>query len=134
MGSEMCIRDRHDAIQFVGDASHEDINRLYAESAVAVVPSLYEGFGLPAVEAMAAGIPLVSSDGGALAEVVADGGLLVPAGDSAALEAALARALSDQSLAVSLSVRGRQRVEEHYCWSVCAKQMLAQYRACIAAC
>ena len=124
----------HDAIHFVGDASHEDINRLYAESAVAVVPSLYEGFGLPAVEAMAAGIPLVSSDGGALCEVVADGGLLVPAGDSAALEAALARVLSDQSLAASLSLRGRQRVEEHYCWSVCAKQMLAQYRACIAAC
>jgi glycosyltransferase involved in cell wall biosynthesis len=123
-----------EAIQFVGDASHEDINRLYAESAVAVVPSLYEGFGLPAVEAMAAGIPLVSSDGGALAEVVADGGLLVPAGDSAALETALEQVLSDQSLAASLSERGRRRVEEHYCWSVCAKQMLTQYRACIAAC
>ncbi|GIR14309.1 MAG: hypothetical protein CM15mP25_0640 [Gammaproteobacteria bacterium] len=46
-----------DHIRFVGDASHEEINRLYAESAVAVVPSLYEGFGLPAVEAMAAGFP-----------------------------------------------------------------------------
>jgi glycosyltransferase involved in cell wall biosynthesis len=83
---------------------------------------------------MAAGIPLVSSDGGALAEVVADGGLLVPAGDSAALETALEQVLSDQSLAASLSERGRRRVEEHYCWSVCAKQMLTQYRACIAAC
>ena len=75
---QLGLRDR---IRFVTDASHEQINRLYAESAVAVVPSLYEGFGLPAVEAMAAGIPLVSTDGGALKEVVGEGGLQVPAGD-----------------------------------------------------
>jgi len=118
----------------VGDASHEDINRLYAESAVAVVPSLYEGFGLPAVEAMAAGVPLVSSDGGALAEVVADGGLLVPAGDSEALAQALARVLSDPILAQALSDRGRQRVASEFCWSVCAQQMVQQYRSCIDAC
>ena len=73
-----------DRIRCVANASHEDINRLYAESAVAVVPSLYEGFGLPAVEAMAAGIPLVSTDGGALCEVVGEGGLQVSAGDSIA--------------------------------------------------
>ena len=123
-----------DHIRFVGDASHEEINRLYAESAVAVVPSIYEGFGLPAVEAMAAGIPLVSSDGGALAEVVADGGLVVPAGDSDALAQTLERVLSDTALARTLGDKGRQRVERHFCWSVCAQQMVAQYRACIDAC
>jgi glycosyltransferase involved in cell wall biosynthesis len=121
-------------IRFVGDASHEDINRLYAQSTVAVVPSLYEGFGLPAIEAMAAGVPLVSSDGGALAEVVADGGLLVPAGDSEALAQALARVLSDPAFAQTLSDRGRQRVVSEFCWSVCAKQMVQQYRSCIDAC
>ena len=123
-----------DNIRFVSDASHEEINHLYAESAVAVVPSLYEGFGLPAVEAMAAGIPLVSSDGGALAEVVADGGLQVPAGDSDALAKALERVLTDFALANALGERGRQRVERHFCWSVCAQQMVAQYRACMDAC
>ena len=123
-----------DNIRFVSDASHEEINHLYAESAVAVVPSLYEGFGLPAVEAMAAGIPLVSSDGGALAEVVADGGLQVPAGDSDALAEALERVLTDFALANALGERGRQRVERHFCWSVCAQQMVAQYRACMDAC
>ena len=123
-----------DHIRFVGDASHEEINHLYAESAVAVVPSLYEGFGLPAVEAMAAGIPLVSSDGGALAEVVADGGLQVLAGDSDALAEALERVLTDFALATALGQRGRQRVERHFCWSVCAQQMVVQYRACMDAC
>ena len=123
-----------DYIRFVGSASHEEINRLYAESAVAIVPSLYEGFGLPAVEAMAAGIPLVSSDGGALAEVVADGGLVLPAGDIDALAASLERVLSDPTLAKTLGERGRQRVERHFCWSVCARQMVEQYRACIEAC
>ena len=123
-----------DHVRFVSDASHEEINRFYAESTVAVVPSLYEGFGLPAVEAMAAGIPLVSSDGGALAEVVADGGLVVPAGDSDALAETLERVLTNPNLARALGDQGRQRVERHFCWSVCAQQMVAQYRACIDAC
>ena len=121
-------------IEFVSDASHEDINRLYAESAVAVVPSLYEGFGLPAVEAMAAGIPLVSSDGGALSEVVSDGGLRVPAGDSEALASALHDVLSQPALAAGLAARGLMRAKTQFCWSVCAEQMVNLYRACIDRC
>ena len=134
--TEALIRqlDLADCIRFVGGASHDDINRLYAESAVAVVPSLYEGFGLPAVEAMAAGIPLVSSDGGALKEVVSDGGLQVLAGDHAALAEAIARVLDDPALAAALSERGLQRVHEHFCWSVCARQMVHQYWRRIDAC
>ena len=125
------LRDR---IRFVADASHEQINQLYAESAVAVVPSLYEGFGLPAVEAMAAGVPLVSTDGGALAEVVGDGGLQVPAGDSPALADAIDRVLSDPQLAHALAQRGLERARRQFCWSVCAGQMVDLYRASIAAC
>ncbi|MDG2461385.1 MAG: glycosyltransferase family 4 protein [Luminiphilus sp.] len=121
-------------IQFVGGATHEEINQLYAESAAAVVPSLYEGFGLPAVEAMSAGIPLISSDGGALAEVVGEGGLLVPAGDSEALAAGLQRVLSDADLARELSNRGLRRARQQFCWSVCAQQMVDEYRACISRC
>ncbi len=121
-------------IEFVSDASHEAINRLYAESAVAVVPSLYEGFGLPAVEAMAAGIPLVSSDGGALAEVVGNGGLSVPAGDSAALARGVEAVLSQPELAKALADRGLTRAQMQFCWSVCAQQMVGLYRGCIAQC
>ena len=121
-------------IEFVSDASHEAINRLYAESAVAVVPSLYEGFGLPAVEAMAAGIPLVSSDGGALAEVVGNGGFSVPAGDSAALSRGVEAVLSQPALAKALADRGLTRAQTQFCWSVCAQQMVGLYRGCIAQC
>ena len=121
-------------IRFVSNATHEDINRLYAESAVAVVPSLYEGFGLPAVEAMAAGIPLVSSDGGALSEVVSSGGLQVPAGDSAALASALHKVLSCPELARDLGNRGLARAKTHFCWSICARQMVRLYRASIDRC
>ncbi len=121
-------------IEFVSDASHEAINRLYAESAVAVVPSLYEGFGLPAVEAMAAGIPLVSSDGGALAEVVGNGGFSVPAGDSAALARGVEAVLSQPELARALADRGLTRAQTQFCWSVCAQQMVGLYRGCIARC
>lgn len=121
-------------IEFVSDASHEAINRLYAESAVAVVPSLYEGFGLPAVEAMAAGIPLVSSDGGALAEVVGNGGFSVPAGDSAALARGVEAVLSQPALAKALADRGLTRAQTQFCWSVCAQQMVGLYRGCIAQC
>ncbi|MEL0136803.1 MAG: glycosyltransferase family 4 protein [Halieaceae bacterium] len=121
-------------IEFVSDASHEAINRLYAESALAVVPSLYEGFGLPAVEAMAAGIPLVSSDGGALAEVVGNGGFSVPAGDSAALARGVEAVLSQPELARALADRGLTRAQTQFCWSVCAQQMVGLYRGCIAQC
>lgn len=121
-------------IEFVSDASHEAINRLYAESALAVVPSLYEGFGLPAVEAMAAGIPLVSSDGGALAEVVGNGGFSVPAGDSAALARGVEAVLSQPELAKALADGGLTRAQTQFCWSVCAQQMVGLYRGCIAQC
>ena len=79
-----------DAVRFVSGVTTERIVELYAEAEVAVVPSLYEGFSLPAVEAMACGVPLVATTGGAVPEVVGtDGetGLLVPPGDPDALAA-----------------------------------------------
>ena len=68
-----------DKVQFVSGISTEQMVRYYAEATIAVVPSVYEGFGLPAGEAMACGVPVVSTDGGALPEVVGDAGVIVPA-------------------------------------------------------
>ncbi|EED36985.1 glycosyl transferase, group 1 [Luminiphilus syltensis NOR5-1B] len=121
-------------VRFVSDISDEELVRHYAESTLAVVPSLYEGFGLPAVEAMACGVPLVSSDGGALAEVVGDGGVLVPAGNAGALAGAVAGLLSNPEKRQQLAKRARARAEQRFCWNVCAAKMVDHYRRVIASC
>ena len=86
------------------------------------------------MKAMASGIPLVSSDGGALAEVVGDGGLLVPAGDAKALAEAVDAVLSDVDLAADLATRGQQRAHHYFSWPVCARLMVEQYQRCIDLC
>ncbi|MDP8937222.1 MAG: glycosyltransferase family 4 protein [Actinomycetota bacterium] len=110
---------------------------LYAEAEVAVVPSLYEGFSLPAVEAMACGVPLVTTTGGALPEVVgpqAHTALLVPPADPGALAAAMVRALDDADLRRRLGANGRQRVLERYTWRATAQATVEQYGRVIAGC
>ncbi len=114
--------------------SHEEMDQKYASASVAVVPSIYEGFGLPAVEAMACGVPLVSTDGGALAEVVEDAGLVVSAGDAKALANAIRRLFEDDDLRSEYASRGLSRVEQHFCWNRCAERMEAYYRDRMAAC
>src|SRR6476619_1829142 len=87
-----------DAVEFVSGVTDERIVELYAEAEIAVVPSLYEGFSLPAIEAMACGVPLVTTTGGALPEVVGtpgDGAMLVPPADPGALAQQLIDVLSD---------------------------------------
>jgi glycosyltransferase involved in cell wall biosynthesis len=119
------------AVNFVSGASDERIVELYAEASVAVVPSLYEGFSLPAIEAMACGVPLVATTGGALPEVVGkDGqtGLLVAPGDPGALAGALGRVLDEPELAARLSVAGRARVLERFTWRACAVATVEHYR------
>jgi glycosyltransferase involved in cell wall biosynthesis len=119
------------AVTFVSGVSDERLVELYAEAAVAVVPSLYEGFSLPAVEAMACAVPLVATTGGALPEVVGESGvtgLLVPPGDPGALAAALGRVLDEPELAARLSVAGRDRVLHRFTWRACAEATVEHYR------
>ena len=120
-----------DAVQFVSGISDQRLVELYAEASLAVVPSLYEGFSLPAVEAMASGVPVVATTGGALPEVVGtDGetGLLVPPGDPGALATAMGRVLGDGALADRLSIAGRRRVLERFTWRACARSTVEHYR------
>ena len=116
-------------IRWYRDLEQERIVDLYAESTLAVVPSLYEGFGLPAVEAMACGIPLICSDGGALAEVVGDAARVVPAGNISALTAALADLLENVAAREELSQRGRARAQSEFSWQVCAQRLTAYYQS-----
>ncbi|HWW54727.1 MAG TPA: glycosyltransferase family 4 protein, partial [Acidimicrobiales bacterium] len=125
------------AVRFVHGVSDEDIVRLYAEAQVAVVPSLYEGFSLPAVEAMACGTPIVATTGGALPEVVGtDGetGLLVPPSDPGALAAAIGRLLDEPALRARLGQAGRDRVLQHFTWRATAEGTVHQYRALLEDC
>jgi glycosyltransferase involved in cell wall biosynthesis len=118
-------------VRFVSGVTDERLVELYAEATVAVVPSLYEGFSLPAVEAMACGVPLVATTGGALPEVVGrseETGLLVPPGDQNALAVALGRVLDDPALAARLSSAGRRRVLDRFTWRACAEGTIDNYR------
>jgi len=122
-------------IEFISGVSDERIVELYAEAEMAVVPSLYEGFSLPAIEAMCTGTPLVATDGGALPEVTgADGDTVLqcPAGDKDALAVTIARGLDDAELRARIGANGRQRVLDRWTWTKCAQQTVEQYREVLA--
>jgi glycosyltransferase involved in cell wall biosynthesis len=123
------------AVEFVSGVSDERIVELYAEAELAVVPSLYEGFSLPAVEAMVTGTALVATVGGALPEVTGRDGetvLSCPAGDAEALAATIARGLDDAELRARVGAAGRQRVLERWTWRRCAELTVEQYREVLA--
>jgi glycosyltransferase involved in cell wall biosynthesis len=122
-------------IEFVSGVPDERIVELYAEAEMAVVPSLYEGFSLPAIEAMSTGICLVATDGGALPEVTGRDGetvLQCRAGDVDALAAAIRRGLDDPDLRARIGAAGRRRVVERWSWKHCAQLTVDQYREVLA--
>ena len=124
-----------DVVTFITGVPEQRIIELYSESEVAVVPSLYEGFSLPAIEAMSCGVPLVATTGGALPEVVGadnDTALLVPPGDSDALAARIRTALDDAELRARIGAAGRQRVIDRWTWRHTAVGTVEQYRALLA--
>jgi glycosyltransferase involved in cell wall biosynthesis len=107
----------------------DDVWQWYAMADVVAVPSLAEGFGLTAVEALAAARPLVATDAGALPEILEHGrtALLVPAGDECALAAALDRLLTETALARELATAGRAEYERHYTIEAMTRRWLALY-------
>ncbi len=122
-------------IDFVSGVTDERIVELYAEAELAVVPSLYEGFSLPAIEAMSTGICLVATDGGALPEVTGRDGdtvLQCKSGDVDALAATIARGLDNAALRARVGAAGRQRVVERWSWKHCAQLTVDQYREVLA--
>jgi glycosyltransferase involved in cell wall biosynthesis len=121
-----------DAVEFVSGVPDERIVELYNESACAVVPSLYEGFSLPAIEAMSTGCPLVATTGGALPEVTgADGEtcIAVEPANSDALAAGIRRALEDPEASRRIGSAGRDRVIQKWSWRHTAVRTVEHYRA-----
>ncbi len=122
----------NDIVTTVSGVSDEALARLYGEAEVAIVPSLYEGFSLPAIEAMSCAVPVVATTGGALPEVLGTSGecgLLVPPNDPDALVSAIRTLLDDAPLRSRLGAAGRQRVMRRFTWEVTARGTAACYDA-----
>ena len=120
------LRDR---IIFEGTASTERLVQLYSRSAIAIVPSVYEGFGFPAAEAMSCGVPVIASDGGVLPEVVGDAGIIVPARDHEALAEAINRIIDNKAELKRMGEAGIKRVEEKFTWKGAVEQMVQVYKS-----
>lgn len=121
-----------DVVQFVSGVSDQRIVELYSEAELACVPSLYEGFSLPAIEAMSCATALIATTGGALPEVCGthdETCLLVPPGDSDGLAAMISTALGEPELRARIGAAGRQRVIDHWSWRHTAVKTVTQYRA-----
>ena len=124
--------DLSSSIEFITGVSDQRIVELYNQAQLAVVPSLYEGFSLPAIEAMSCGVPLIATTGGALPEVVGDDGvtaLQVPPGDSEALSAKIKWGLAEKDLRSTVGVAGRERVIRNFSWTITAERTVEHYRA-----
>ena len=137
-GKSMDLIDQfglHPHIEFVSGVPDERIVELYSEAELAVVPSLYEGFSLPAIEAMCSGTPLVATDGGALPEVTGTHGETVfrcSKGDAGHLAETIRHALDHPEARARVGHAGRQRVLERWTWKRCAELTVEQYREVLA--
>jgi glycosyltransferase involved in cell wall biosynthesis len=118
-----------DSVTSTGRVTTEELVREYSAAQIAITPSVYEGFGLPAAEAMACEVPVIATRAGALPEVVEDGksGILVPPQDPHALAKAIKRLLDDEPLRRRMGGEGRRRVTRCFSWEQTARQIIDVY-------
>jgi glycosyltransferase involved in cell wall biosynthesis len=124
LAADLSLGDR---VRFVSGISDTDLAELCASAEIAVVPSLYEGFSLPAVEHMASGTPLVASRTGALPEVTGDAAVLVEPGEPEELAAVLRGLLDSPQRRAKLGELAWQRVQERFAWPAVARATVAEY-------
>jgi glycosyltransferase involved in cell wall biosynthesis len=118
--------DMHDHVHFIGFADDTDLPALYSEAACVAVPSLYEGFGIPVLEGMACGTPVVTSNLSSLPEVAGDAALTITPTDMDELAGALDQVLTDSALRQRLIQRGYDRAK-HFTWDASAQQLQKVY-------
>lgn len=117
-------------VLFLGYVADDDLPAIYSAASVFVFPSLYEGFGLPPLEAMACGTPVVCSNASSLPEVCGDAAILVPPTDVLAMTAALRRVLDDPELRLQLRSRGLRQAAR-FSWEEVAARTISVYREVI---
>lgn len=116
-----------DSVSLIGHVRDDDLPAIYGAASLFVLPSLYEGFGLPLLEAMACGTPIACADATSLPEVAGDAAVLFDPLDVPAMTAAMARVLTEPQLAQTLSRRGLERVRD-YSWERTAEKTIDVYR------
>ena len=126
--SQARLSGQRESVRFVDYVPDDDLPVLFGAAAAFVYPSLFEGFGLPVLEAMACGTPVIASNRTALPELVGEGGLLVDPESVDALAAAMARVIGDRAFARELGARGLAR-SRRYSWADTARRTLSEYRA-----
>ena len=114
-------------VNFFSNLSQENLRKTYCEAEIAVIPSLYEGFGFAAIEAMACGVPIISSSGGALPEVIKDCGIIISPKDSKAIYNSVTQLFSSPDNAKKLANEALERVKERFSWEVVAKKLEEVY-------
>ena len=121
-----------DCARYTGKIDTDELVGYYSSATMLVVPSIYEGFGLPAAEAMACATPVISTMAGALPEVVGDAGILIPPGDTRAIIESVKYLLDNENMRKELGEKGRQRVAHMFNWDNTARETADYYREAIA--
>ena len=114
-------------VNFFSNLTQEDLRKTYCEAELAIIPSLYEGFGFAAIEAMACGVPLISSSGGALPEVIKDTGIIIPPKNVKEIYNSVDFLLSSPKSAKELAEKGLQRANSKFSWAAIAKKLEKVY-------
>ena len=123
--------DLEDKITFRSGISEEEIVKTYHDSDIAVIPSLYEGFGFGAGEAMACGVPLISTDSGGLKQVIGDAAFKIKPGSVNEIEDGILKLFSEEKIRQDLAEKGRERMEEFFDWKIAASAYIEVFKKII---
>ena len=115
-------------MSFTKRLTNEELVATYNQAHLVVCPSLYEGFGLPAAEAMACGCAVVATDGGALPEVIGNAGVIVSKADAEKLASAISQLFKNETQTQNLRNIARTRILENFCWHKVARDLTAYYQ------
>ena len=123
--------DLEDKITFRSGISEKEIVKTYHDSDIAVIPSLYEGFGFGAGEAMACGVPLISTDSGGLKQVIGDAALKIKPGSVNEIEEGILKLFTEEKIRQELAKKGRERMEEFFDWKIAASAYIEVFKKII---